>query len=89
MPLIESLKGLDEMRTVKIELTKEEIDLLNSLVARHFHQLQHEYQYCDEEFEESLKEELELTGELWEKIDIALDKIHRVWEVNSPKHWTL
>ena len=93
MPLIESLKGLDEMRTVKIELTKEEIDLLDTLLARNYHDLEDELEDCGEDAEEeyitTLKTELDLTEELWKKINIAWDKIHRVWEANLPRYWTV
>jgi len=81
------------MKTVKIELTEEEIDLLDTLLARNHLQLEHELEDCwkdeDEEYLTALKDELDLTERLREKIDVAWDKIHRVWEADLPRYWTV
>lgn len=59
------------MKTIKIELTEEEIDLLDTLLARNFHDLEHELEVCgedeDEEYITGLKDELDLTQGLERK----------------------
>ena len=79
------------MKTVKIEFTEEEIDLLDTLLAINHFQLELEdcWEDGDEEYITALKDELDLTEGLREKIDIAWDKIHRVWEADLPRYWTI
>jgi len=64
---------------MKIDLTKKEIELLVSLVARHLHELRRTLPHIsDYSHSDVLLSEIELTDNLWDKFLIILDK--EIWE---------